>query len=176
MEDNNKEIAITEETKKSIETLEELNTSLSIASEKDKDIKILSPIDKVESSLSKFVEDSFAVTKDDFQFKKNLQEEISKRLPSMKNNEVIALYTNDSINGNDRLSKVLGPMSQLLTAKQQAEMAKNQNEAKSGSVNVNIGTEAVKRANLDAPKDVLQGLTDLNRLLGALAEQKIKNS
>ncbi len=130
-----------------------------------------SPIGEVENALSLFVRDAMDVTRVDFQFNSALQEELLKRLPGMSDNQIAALFSNTNVNLNDKISKVLGPTFQLMTSKQQAEMAKAQAEQKAQSVVV-TGND-MRQVNSTAPAEALQGMTSLNSTLQFII-QKMK--
>ena len=105
-----------------INALSTMDKTLTTIPEDVKEAEISSPIKSVENSLSQFVKDSFDVTRKDFEFNEAIQAEIMARLPEMKNTELIALLTNNKVNDNDRVSKILAPTFQLMTAKQNAEI------------------------------------------------------
>src|SRR5574344_110682 len=140
-----------------INALTTMNKNLTTVPKSVTDAEIKSPISSVENSLSQFVQDSFDVTRKDFEFNQSIQDEILSRLPEFKNAELIALLTNNKVNDNDRINKILAPTFQLMTAKQQAEIA-----ALSAQKNDKI--DDLKSANMreineDTDQKVLQGMT-----------------
>lgn len=133
-------------------------------------------IQKVETSLADFTAHNFGVIDEEFQFQRDLQNEIRARLSlpiddgGFKNSELIALYSNNITNLNDRLSKSTGPISQLLVAKQQAEIAAKSAETKA-AITINNGVaNGMKQANETLPQDVILGAQSLNALLSALTD------
>lgn len=137
------------------------------------------PIQEVENSLSKFTQDAFNYIREECKFQSEIESEIRRRLTLEEKeggftaNQMIALLTNNTVNLNDRISKVLAPTFQLMTAKQQAEIAKS-NELKNASVTINngVGSEEMRRLNAQSSQEILQGLTNLNNLLNALSAKK----
>lgn len=149
-----------------INALTTMNKNLTTVPKSVTDAEIKSPISSVENSLSQFVQDSFDVTRKDFEFNQSIQDEILSRLPEFKNAELIALLTNNKVNDNDRINKILAPTFQLMTAKQQAEIA-----ALSAQKNDKI--DDLKSANMreineDTDQKVLQGMTMLKNLIDAV--------
>ena len=137
------------------------------------------PIQEVENSLSKFTRDAFDYIREECKFQSEIEQEIRRRLSLEEKeggftaNQMIALLTNNTVNLNDRISKVLAPTFQLMTAKQQAEIAKS-NELKNSNITINNGVsnDEMRRLNQQSSQDILQGLTNLNNLLNALSAKK----
>ena len=59
------------------------------------------PTEVVEKRLSDFVADAFNATNKDFAFQEKLKDELLKRFSSMTDAQIIALYSNNSVNLND---------------------------------------------------------------------------
>lgn len=138
-------------------------------------------IQTVETSLADFTAHNFDVIDEEFQFQRDLENEVRNRLSlsveagGFKNSELIALINANTISLNDRLSKSTGPISQLLVAKQQAEIAAKTAETKA-AITINNGTGANYRtANETMPQDVILGAQSLNALLTALNDINKKN-
>ena len=117
------------------------------------------PVSKIERGLSDFISDTFQMIHEEDQYKKSIQIEIMKRLPNLTNSEIIALITSQSSNQNDLISKVISPTMALLTAAQQAEMAKNQKEAQASTLNV--AQTNIREINQIAPQEAIVGLKAL---------------
>jgi hypothetical protein len=148
-----------------INALSTMDKTLTTIPEDVKEAEISSPIKSVENSLSQFVKDSFDVTRKDFEFNEAIQAEIMARLPEMKNTELIALLTNNKVNDNDRVSKILAPTFQLMTAKQNAEIQAAADAAKNGTTEDANKSLNMRSINESTPKDVLQGMSQLRNLL-----------
>lgn len=176
---------------KNIETLTKMN-ELATTPSKEVDAAKLDnerPIKDVEESLSAFTKHTFDIIKEEYNFQKEIETEISQRLQLDANdggftsNQLIALHTNNSVNLNDRISKVLGPTFQLMTSKQQAEIQANATAkaaADKASVNINMGgtpgsNEYMKSVNEKASQQTLQGLTQLYNLLGGIDIKQKEN-
>lgn len=163
-----------------IQVLEKMEKNLTETSPEVLDItRQHHPIQEVENSLSKFTRDAFDYIREECNFQSEIENEIRRRLPldekegGFTANQMIALLTNNTVNLNDRISKVLAPTFQLMTAKQQAEIAK-MNDMKASSITINngVGSEEMRKLNADSTQEVLQGLTNLNHLLNALSQKK----
>lgn len=115
-----------------------------------------SPVLKIESGLSNFLQRSFDIAIKEQEFQDAIEEEIKKRLPTFKNQEIIALATSNKTNQNDLFSKIISPTLSLLTARQQAEMAKAKQENQTTVSQTNI-----QEINTMAPQEVLVGLKSL---------------
>ena len=135
------------------------------------------PIKDVEESLSKFTNDTFDIIRDEYSFQKDIESEIQNRLHleekdgGFSANQLIALHTNNSVNLNDRVSKVLGPTFQLMTSKQQAEIAAEASQKANPSTTINIGAagqDQMRSLNQDTPQQVLQGINAMAHLLNVL--------
>jgi len=132
-----------------------------------------SPVQKIETGLSSFLENTFKMVNEEDSYKKQLQAEIITRLPQLKNSELIALLTSASTNLNDQMSKVVSPTMQLLTAAQQAEMAKQQKEIQNQQ---NIMSQTnFKELNMVAPQEVLAGFKALTDFIRIAENQKSRS-
>lgn len=175
---------------KSIEVLEKMN-ELSINPPKDvEEAKNKeSPLEAVEDDLSKFTRDNFALLIKQSDWVQEIQNELrgrfglSEKDGGLSANQLIALLTNESVNLNDRIAKLLMPTFQLMTARQQAETAAKQAELKNPNITINNGSaysqSDMRNINENLPKEhaqeVLQGMTalgNLSKLLSKLDQPK----
>ena len=154
-----------------INTIVKIDNMLEVPQEKPDN----SPVSSVETALSEFVKDSFDVTRKDYEFNNKIQEEIAKRLDEFSNSELILLLTNNKVNDSDRLSKMLAPSFQMLTAKQQAEITAASQEKQAaiqatGTVAAasNGANTTLKSMNENASAELLTGMSQLNNLLNAI--------
>ena len=162
MEDPNKDITI----------LETMNKELSIEKEKSK------ALDQVEDALIDFVKDAFDVTRDEFEFNKQVNEHILSRLNEFNPNQLIALTSNAGVNSADKIAKTMNPWVQLATARQQAQIAADAAERSAAiqtgqSVSV-ISGGTLKDLNQNAPKEVLQGMDALSKLISVVTDSARK--
>jgi hypothetical protein len=132
--------------------------------------KELTPVAKIENGLSDFLSHTFQMVQEEDAFKKKIQAELIQRLPTLKNTELISLGISQSTNQNDMLSKIVSPTMQLLTAAQQAEMAKQQKEAQS----VSLSQTNIRELNTQAPTEVLTGMRAFMELLRAVNNTPIE--
>lgn len=135
-----------------------------------------SPVRDVENSLGSFTQHTFEIIKDEYDFQKSIEAEIQARLQldakdgGFTAKELIALHTNNSVNLNDRISKVLGPTFTLMTEEVKAEIAARTAAEKQqqAQVNINLGSnaspdqmrglnETVGDGNRDQAQSILQG-------------------
>jgi hypothetical protein len=116
----------------------------------------LTPVLKIESGLSNFLQNAFDIAIKEQEFQRQIEAEIVSRLPTLKNQEIIALATSNRTNQNDLFSKLVAPTLQLATARQQNEMAQTQKVTETTISQTNI-----KEMNTLAPQDVLQGFKSL---------------
>lgn len=150
------------------------------------------PVRDVESSLASFTKHTFNIISEEYDFQKDIEKEIRARLQLSEKNggfsskELIALHTNNFVNLNDRVSKVLGPTFQLMTSEINADIAARTQMEKQqqAQVNISIGQNAESAKNLnencgakDEAQAILQGMFQLQNLLQGLgiktpAEQK----
>lgn len=126
----------------------------------------------VEKSLSEFVQDSFNVTRKDYEFNQKIQNEVANRLDQFSNTELIALLTNNKVNDSDRLSKLLAPSFNMLTARLNAEISAASQE-RQAAVQAGIAPQAsaasnMKDLNSQASKEVLQGFAQLQNIINAM--------
>lgn len=158
-----------------IEVLEEMNQLASVPSEAAKAARLNeSPVRDVENSLGSFTRHTFEIINDEYDFQKSIEAEIQARLQleakdgGFTSKELIALHTNNSVNLNDRISKVLGPTFTLMTEEVKAEIAARaaKEQQQQAQVNVNIGStpeqmkhlnETVGNGNRDETQAILQG-------------------
>lgn len=162
---------------KEIATLEKMNELSQITPASVTAVKIESPTEAVEQKLSDFVRDAFAATNKDLEFNEKLKEELLSRLDSMSENQLLALFSSTNLNLNDKISKLIAPTFQLMTAKQNAEIAERnrQEAAQQAAVNVNIGnSQGMRSVNEIAPQEALQGLNTIFNLINA--QQKLEAS
>lgn len=171
---------------KEIATLEELNTLAKTTSQAVELAKLSDePVKDVEKELANFTRHAFNKLNDEYNFQNKIESAISERLDlavdngGFNNKELITLHTNHSVNIADRISKVLGPTFQLMTAEQTANIQANaQVEKQKAQVQVNIqnnggGNSSVSdqqmvAANESADTQVLQGIFQLQNLFGML--------
>jgi hypothetical protein len=83
------------------------------------------------------------------------------------------LLSNDSVNLNDRVSKVMAPTFSLITSKQQAEIAARTQQEKMGPGGVSSSTN-IKEINQALDADLLNGLKAFNDLMSTLSSSSIK--
>lgn len=159
----------------SIQALSQLADLASKPSQAAADARLSpSPIRDVENSLGSFTQHTFEIIKDEYDFQKDIQNEIRARLQldvkdgGFTGKEIIALHTNNSVNLNDRISKVLGPTFTLMTEEVKAEIAARTAQEKQQQAVVNIGiggspdqmrglNETVGGGNRDEAQAILQG-------------------
>lgn len=136
-----------------------------------------SPIRDVEKSLGDFTKHTFEIINKEYQFQETIEAEIAARLQldakdgGFTAKELIALHTNNSVNLNDRVSKVLGPTFTLMTEEVKAEIAARtaeKQQQQQAQVNIAIGgntspeqmkglNETVGGGNRDEAQAILQG-------------------
>lgn len=161
-----------------ISTLEKLHNSVGSPEtvESVDNAVIVKPVEAVEQKLADFVADAFKATNKDLAFNESLKSEILKRLPKMSDNQIIALFSNNAVNTNDRISKIIAPTFGLMTAEQNAilaMLAKQQNPQ--GQTVVNVGnTDSLQPSVLDGMdkdivRDILQGLNTTYQVAHAAA-------
>lgn len=159
------EEALLKELTKDVNTLSIIDEKLENVPQEVQDAKITSPVSSVENSLSKFFNDAINASINDFKFNCKIQDEIESRLHSFNNAELITLLTNNKTSDNDRTSKILGPSFQLMTAKQQAEIAAITQASKNNETTMNNSTAAAKELNASVSKDVLKGMQQLYNMI-----------
>lgn len=163
-----------------IETLEKMNKMLESNTENVQNAIIEKPTEVVEKRLSDFVADAFNATNKDFAFQEQLKDELRKRFSSMTDGQIIALYSNNSVNLNDRVSKVIAPTFGMIQTKQQAEIAASKQLA-AQQIIVNpgqtSGSNPAQGLDGDANeiRDVLAGSAVLSQLLQAIGQDSTLN-
>lgn len=164
---------------KDIEILEQMNELASQESPLVKEAKLSpAPVRDVESSLASFTKHTFNIISEEYEFQKEIEKEIMSRLNlpekegGFSSKELIALHTNNFVNLNDRVSKVLGPTFQLMTSEVNADIAARASlEKQQAQVNINLGTENIKKINetcgdsKEESQAILQGIFQLQNLL-----------
>lgn len=129
-----------------------------------------SAVTKIENSLSDYLQHVFTIAQEEDTFHKALQGEVLKRLPDLKNNELISMMTSNRTNFNDLISKVMNPTLQLATARQQAEMALHQKENSPQYTQNNI-----KELNTGgATTSIMQGMQTLQIILDAVQQKAVE--
>lgn len=160
-----------------IDTLEKMNKMLECNTENVQNAIIESPTEVVEKKLSDFISDAFNATNKDFAFQEKIKDELTKRLASMTDNQLINLLSNNFVNLNDRVSKVISPTFGMMQTKQQAEIAAAKAQA-SQQIIVNPGQSNVGNVaqNIDGSaeeiRDILAGGTVLTQLLQAIGQSQ----
>lgn len=166
----------------SIAVLEEMNnvdTTKAVAEAK----LHKTPVQDVEESLGSFTKHTFEIIKDEYSFQKSIESEIQARLQldpkdgGFTSKELIALHTNNSVNLNDRVAKVLGPTFQLMTEEVRAEINARTSLEKQqqAAVNINLGAatpdnmrlanETCGNGNKDNTQAILQGFAQLFNIM-----------
>jgi hypothetical protein len=133
--------------------------------------KIVTPVQQVEKSLSRFIDDAFTVTREDFELGKVLNKVLGEKIlnKEFNENQLIALFNGFQVNMNDKISKLVAPTLQLMTTRQQAEIsaqAQVQAAEKQGS---NI--TSLTSINQSAPKEVLLGVKQLTDVLTLITQK-----
>ena len=159
-----------------IDTLEKMNKLLATPTENVQAAIIEKPTEVVEKRLSDFVADAFNATNKDFAFQEKLKDELLKRFSSMTDAQIIALYSNNSVNLNDRVSKVIAPTFGMIQTKQQAEIAAAKQSA-AQQIIVNPGQGGINptqslEGDANEVRDIIAGAGVLTQLLGALGQDK----
>lgn len=170
-----------------IATLETMNKLANASSPAVKDARLdPAPVRDVETSLASFTKHTFNIISDEYTFQKKIEQEIEARLQLSEKNggfsskELIALHTNNFVNLNDRVSKVLGPTFQLMTSEINADIAaRAQIEKQQAQVNINLGTSSEQAKNLnetcgnskEESQAILQGIFQLQNLLQGMGIQ-----
>lgn len=156
-----------------INTLITMNQNLTEVPADVKQVEIASPISSIENGLAAYVQDSLNVSRKDMAFNDLVQQELAKRLPDMKNAELITLITNNKVNDTDRASKLMAPFTTIISNRQEQEIAAmnaqaaaNNAAAKAGTGPVDFGN--IRSVNESTDKMVQQGMTQLNNLLTAV--------
>jgi hypothetical protein len=127
----------------------------------------VTPVTVMENSLSAFMGDVFDQVRKEEDYQQKIKSQIIKNLPTMKNQELIALMTSASTNKNDLISKVISPTMGLMTAAQQNEMAERKEMIKNKEEKI-IGHGNMSQMNAMAPSEVLAGLQALFNMANAV--------
>lgn len=171
-----------------ISTLENMNTMLSKPdTQQVQNARIDTPSEVVEKKLSEFVADAFSATNKDLEFNEKLKSELVNRLPSLSDNQIIALFSNTNVNLNDKMSKLIAPTVGLMTAEKQAEIQAQQRKeqaqnqilinASGNPVNgPNQGTGALDDVQPKDAKEILQGLNDFGKLVNLMNTSQDNNT
>lgn len=128
-------------------------------------------ISKVEEQLVGYYEEITKSTESDIEFNEYMKEELKMKFSEMSAKEMMNFYTNYNVNLNDKISKSLAPVSNLLTAKQQAEIAEQSRRERnvSSATQINIQTGATpsdyEKKNADASAEVIQGLNMIYQMV-----------
>lgn len=147
----------------------DLATLKSLSDGLSKEANKANPMESVETSLSRFVDDAFDMTRSEFDFQKRLQAHALTRLDKFTENQLIALLSNTGVNSADKISKTMNPWVQLATARQQAQIAAESAERtaaiQTGQSPTSVGGSAIRSLNESASKEVLQGVASLSQIL-----------
>lgn len=176
MESPEKEVAL-------LQDLDDKASAPSIAAEEAR--LSSSPVHDVEESLGQFTKHTFDIIKDEYDFQKCIEDDIRRRLEldpkdgGFTAKEVIALHTNNSVNLNDRVSKVLGPTFQLMTEEVKAEINARNNLEREKQAQVNIAIGGASSAdikhlnetvgsNKDEAQAIMQGMFQMMNLMNQM--------
>src|SRR5574344_1763611 len=127
----------------------------------------VTPVTVMENSLSAFMGDVFDQVRKEEDYQQKIKSQIIKNLPTMKNQELIALMTSASTNKNDLISKVISPTMGLMTAAQKNEMAERKEMIKNKEETI-IGHGNLSQMTAMAPSEVLAGLQALFNMANAV--------
>lgn len=140
-----------------------------------------SNISKVEAQLVDYYKEITESTNSDLEFNEELKQELRLKFSEMSAKELMNFYTNYNVNLNDKISKSLAPVSQLLTAKQQAEIAEQAKKERmvQSATQINIQASGgspsdYEKKNQEADAAVIQGLNMIYQLMQA-ANQKTES-
>lgn len=162
-----------------INVLEGMNKMLESNTDAVELAKIDTPVEAVEKKLSDFITDAFKATNRDFEFNERLKGELLRRMPNMTDNQFIALFSNNAVNINDRVSKLIAPTISMMQAKQQAEIAAAKQQAQNQIIvapNAQSGT-GINALDPSVPSDALAGMDQFTKLLSAIgASQVVDNN
>lgn len=137
-------------------------------------------ISKVEEQLVGYYEEITKSTESDIEFNEYMKEELKMKFSEMSAKEMMNFYTNYNVNLNDKISKSLAPVSNLLTAKQQAEIAeqsrRERNVSSATQINIQTGASAAdyEKKNTEASAEVIQGLNMIYQMVESF--KKAENS
>lgn len=152
-----------------IQTLTLLNASISqneplaVATARIED-----PVLAIETSLLSFVRDSFAVVREDREFKEILRDTIVTRLGEANIHQLMSFYKDVQEGEIGATSALIGPLIGLQSAKVAAEADSHQFTSPASVSDDKLFKKA--------SKDVLQGIVQLNQLLEAMNSTKPSNT
>lgn len=130
-------------------------------------------VDPLEEALTKFMVKAYEESSQkDFDFEDYLQIKLREAIESgeISGPQLMTLYLNHQTSRNDRLSRLITPFANIAAKK--AELASLE-AIKELELKHSIDSEDFKSANEKAPsKNILQGLSTLNQLLGEFASNQ----
>lgn len=150
------------------------------------EVKINNPSTKVEEALASYIDTKTKMDLKRNDFSELIMQKISSRLDTMSTEQLLGLFGTDRVTSTDAMSKILGPTTQMLTTKQQAEIAAEGRRAaaaekagQNGNVQIAIGMggnslQAAQMANEKAPREALQGLDLISHLVEAMNKHSEK--
>lgn len=170
---------MTSQAKKEIAELEKAREIISREHVSDATIqaRIENPLSKVEESLARYISTRATMDLDRNDFSKLIMDKLAARIDEMSTEQLLGLFGTDRVTSTDAMSKFLGPTSQVITAKQQAEIAAESRrlsaQEKQAGVQIAIGqvgnnTQQAQLAAEVAPRQALQGLTIISQLIQAI--------
>ena len=170
---------MTSQAKKEIVELEKAREIISREHVSDATIqaRIENPLSKVEESLARYISTRATMDLDRNDFSKLIMDKLAARIDEMSTEQLLGLFGTDRVTSTDAMSKFLGPTSQVITAKQQAEIAAESRrlsaQEKQAGVQIAIGqvgnnTQQAQLAAEAAPRQALQGLTIISQLIQAI--------
>jgi hypothetical protein len=123
------------------------------------------PTEIVEEELVDFVKYAFDIVKQNNDFYQEINDSLlaDMKAGTLTPAQKIALLTNASVNQNDLTSKLLSPLSQIITSRQQVEMAKANAVAAVGEAA--MGASNMKDMSLAVSPQILNGLKAFNDLM-----------
>ena len=178
---------MTSQAKKEIAELEKAREIISREHVSDAAIqaRIENPLSKVEESLARYISTRATMDLDRNDFSKLIMDKLAARIDEMSTEQLLGLFGTDRVTSTDAMSKFLGPTSQVITAKQQAEIAAESRrlsaQEKQAGVQIAIGqvgnnTQQAQLAAEAAPRQALQGLTIISQLIQAIEKTEKSDS
>lgn len=178
---------MTSQAKKEITELEKAREIISREHVSDATIqaRIENPLSKVEESLARYISTRATMDLDRNDFSKLIMDKLAARIDEMSTEQLLGLFGTDRVTSTDAMSKFLGPTSQVITAKQQAEIAAESRrlsaQEKQAGVQIAIGqvgnnTQQAQLAAEAAPRQALQGLTIISQLIQAIEKTEKSDS
>ena len=178
---------MTSQAKKEITELEKAREIISRKHVSDATIqaRIENPLSKVEESLARYISTRATMDLDRNDFSKLIMDKLAARIDEMSTEQLLGLFGTDRVTSTDAMSKFLGPTSQVITAKQQAEIAAESRrlsaQEKQAGVQIAIGqvgnnTQQAQLAAEAAPRQALQGLTIISQLIQAIEKTEKSDS